>query len=207
MAGIDRVFEPAIARLAQLDASLLLLTVLVAGATIPLLAACGGSATAIVTASTTRTTTVAATPSLASTTSRTAAAPATSAATTTSATTTSAAAAPVATAAPTQPVAAGSKLVFWNATEGTVTGYEQGDKNGFLDYFRAKHPEIQLEADYFPDIYTKYEKSGCRRHAAGCFLCQRRFGLRLREEGIPHQPAALLEPQQAGHGELLSGLF
>jgi multiple sugar transport system substrate-binding protein len=136
-----------------------LLTVLVAGATIPLLAACGGSATAIVTASTTRTTTVAATPSLASTTSRTAAAPATSAATTTSATTTSAAAAPVATAAPTQPVAAGSKLVFWNATEGTVTGYEQGDKNGFLDYFRAKHPEIQLEADYFPDIYTKYEKT------------------------------------------------
>ena len=136
-----------------------LLTVLVAGATIPLLAACGGSATAIVTASTTRTTTVAATPSLASTTSRTAAAPATSAATTTSATTTSAAAAPVATAAPTQPVAAGSKLVFWNATEGTVTRYEQGDKNGFLDYFRAKHPEIQLEADYFPDIYTKYEKT------------------------------------------------
>jgi len=40
-----------------------------------------------------------------------------------------------------------------------VTGYEQGDKNGFLDYFRAKHPEIQLEADYFPDIYTKYEKT------------------------------------------------
>ncbi len=143
-----------------------LLVLVASGVGVSLLAACGGGATATpeATIGTGPVSSAASTASgssgvstVASATSAVGSATAQSSATTQSATSSANAAAP--TAAASAPASESGKLVFWNTTEGTKTGYEQGDKDGFLDYFRAKNPKVELEADYNSDVYTKYQQA------------------------------------------------